>query len=123
MGVKLMTFDSEEEAINISKIFPDAELILRIAVVETEAPCPMGLKFGAPKQLWDTILDVCIKLKMIVRGVSFHVGSGGCSFLAYKSALIDSQAVFELALSRKMARMDYLDIGGGFSTNSTNYSN
>jgi hypothetical protein len=43
-----MTFDSSEEVIRIRNIFPEAELILRIAVVETDAPNPMGKKFGAP---------------------------------------------------------------------------
>jgi len=53
---------------------------LRIAVVETDAPNPMGKKFGAPEILWDQILDECKSLNMDLRGVSFHVGSGGCSF-------------------------------------------
>ena len=43
-----MTFDCEEEVVNISKIFPEAELVLRIAVEDTDAPYPMGKKFGAP---------------------------------------------------------------------------
>jgi len=47
-GVKLITFDCEEEVVNISKIFPEAELVLRIAVEDTDAPYPMGKKFGAP---------------------------------------------------------------------------
>jgi ornithine decarboxylase len=82
-GVKLMTFDSVEEAISIHSVYPEAELILRIGVVETNAFCPMGQKFGAPEVIWIPILNTCKKLKMRVRGVSFHVGSGGCDFEAY----------------------------------------
>lgn len=48
-GVTKMTFDCVEEAQNIHKIFPHAEVILRIAVEETDAPSPMGKKFGAPE--------------------------------------------------------------------------
>lgn len=59
VNVRLMTFDSIEEAEKIMQIFPDAELVLRIAVEETDAPCPMGRKFGAPLELWDEILDGC----------------------------------------------------------------
>ena len=79
-GVKVLVVDSTEEVENIQEVYPEAELILRIAVTETDAPNPMGKKFGAPEQLWDSILETCIRLKMRVRGVSFHVGSGGCSF-------------------------------------------
>jgi ornithine decarboxylase len=58
---------------------------------------------------------------MSVRGVSFHVGSGGCSFDNYKRALQDSETLFNLAEAKGMPSMDILDIGGGFSTES-NYS-
>ena len=79
-GVKVLVIDSTEEVENIQEVYPEAELVLRIAVTETDAPNPMGKKFGAPEQLWDSILETCKRLKMRVRGVSFHVGSGGCSF-------------------------------------------
>ena len=96
-GIRLMTFDCEEEVANVQKIFPDAELVLRIAVEDTDAPCPMGKKFGAPREFWPSILDKCKELGMKVRGVSFHVGSGGCSFKAYKDAIEDAKTVFKLA--------------------------
>ena len=75
----------------------------------------MGKKFGAPKFLWENILDSCKELDMRVRGVSFHVGSGGCSFEAYEDSINNSKKVFELAKAKGMPDMDILDIGGGFS--------
>lgn len=75
-----MVIDSSEEAENIQEVYPEAELVLRIAVTETDAPNPMGKKFGAPEKLWDSILETCKRIQMRLRGVSFHVGSGGCSF-------------------------------------------
>ena len=48
-GVKLMTFDCNEEVNRIHKVYPEAELILRIAVVNTDSTYPMGKKFGAPE--------------------------------------------------------------------------
>ena len=116
-GVKAMTFDSSEEAEKIHQVYPTAVLILRISVKETDAPCPMGMKFGAPKPMWNSILDTCKKLKMKVKGVSFHVGSGGCSFQAYKDAILDAKCVFQMAQEKGMPAMDILDIGGGFSMN------
>lgn len=74
-----MTFDCCEEAIKIQGIYPDAELVLRIAVKETDANSVMGEKFGAADILWEKILQTCKKINIKLRGVSFHVGSGGCS--------------------------------------------
>lgn len=116
-----MTFDSVEEATKIQAIYPEAELVLRIAVEETDAPCPMGKKFGAPLELWDEILDGCLKLKVNLKGVSFHVGSGGCSFDVYKSSVEAARVIFDKVKALKMKPMDLLDIGGGFSiSNSCN---
>ena len=75
-----MVVDSSEEVQSIKELYPEAELILRIAVSESSAPFPMGKKFGAPEKLWGSILETCIKENMCVRGVSFHVGSGGSHF-------------------------------------------
>jgi ornithine decarboxylase len=54
-----MTFDCEEEAEKIKDIYPEAEVVLRIAVEDTDAPCPMTMKFGAPRELWTGILTKC----------------------------------------------------------------
>lgn len=116
-GVKLLVIDSSEEVEIIQKIYPEAELILRIAVTETDAPTPMGKKYGAPDQNWESILDTCKNLNMVVRGVSFHVGSGGCSFETYEESINNAKIVFDLAESKNMQKMDILDIGGGFSQN------
>lgn len=89
-GVKLMTFDSSEEAEKIHQIFPEAELVLRIAVEKTNAPNPMTKKFGAPCSQWEQILLTCKALNIKVRGVSFHVGSGGCEFEPYKMSIINA---------------------------------
>jgi diaminopimelate decarboxylase len=34
---------------------------------------------------------------MKLRGVSFHVGSGGCSFQAYKDSIENTKSIFETA--------------------------
>ena len=52
---------------------------------------------------------------MKLRGVSFHVGSGGCSFAAYSDSIKNAKSIFEMAKAKGMPDMDVLDIGGGFS--------
>jgi ornithine decarboxylase len=102
-GVKLLTVDSVQEIQRIHSVYPEAELVLRISVEDTDAPCPVsGMKFGAPKKTWNEILDVSQSLNVNLRGVSFHVGSGGCSFQNYKKALKDSEDLFGLAEAKGM---------------------
>lgn len=122
-GVKVMTFDCVEEVTKIHSVYPEAELVLRIAVERTNAPSPMGKKFGAVFELWEPILMHCKDLGMKVRGVSFHVGSGGCAFEQYENSLKHAQQIFEMAERLGLQSMDILDIGGGFSDNtSTSYT-
>lgn len=118
----LMTFDSEEELLRIKKIFPEAQLVLRIAVEESDAPNPMGKKFGAPAQFWPRILRACKDHNMRLRGVSFHVGSGGCSYKAYENSLKNTEVIFKLAEELCLPKLDLVDIGGGFSESLTNFS-
>jgi ornithine decarboxylase len=118
-GVKIMTFDCAEEAEKIHSIYPEAELILRITVDDRNAADPMSGKFGAKENQWSPILETCKRLKMRLRGVSFHVGSGGCSFNEYRNSIINAQTVFEMAKNKGMKELDILDIGGGFSMSST----
>lgn len=55
--------------------------------------------------------------------MSFHVGSGGCSFSIYEEALRNSKIIFEMAKKKKMPELDILDIGGGFSMSAENPQN
>jgi ornithine decarboxylase len=114
-----MTFDCINEVDKIHSIYPEAELVLRIAVENTNAPAPMGKKFGAVFELWEPILIHCKELGMRVKGVSFHVGSGGCAFEQYENSLKHAEQIFEMAERLGMPAMDLLDIGGGFSENSS----
>ena len=123
VGVSLMTIDSSEEVEKIHKIFPEAQLLLRIAVQETDAPNPFGKKFGAAEKMWKPIMETCKKLKISLRGVSFHVGSGGCSFDAYKKSLKETKVIFDVAKNMNLPDMDIIDIGGGFSKNSRDKQN
>ena len=114
-GVKKFVIDSSEEVLRFKELYPEAELVLRIAVTETDAPNPMGKKFGAPEELWDSILDTCKNEQIKLLGVSFHVGSGGCHFSAYQESLENAKKIFSMAKEKGMPDMELLDVGGGFS--------
>ena len=119
VGVKIMTFDCVEEAEKIHAIYPEAELIMRITVDDRNAADPMSGKFGAKQNHWEPILERCHELGIRLRGVSFHVGSGGCSFNEYEASIVNANSIFEMAKQKGMPDMDILDIGGGFSMSST----
>ena len=69
---------------------------------------------------WSQNLDAAKALGMKVRGVSFHVGTGGCKFDAYRISIDNAKTVFEMAEQKNMPAMDLVDIGGGFSSNADN---
>ena len=52
---------------------------------------------------------------MKVKGVSFHVGSGGCSINSYQESLKNARDIFMMAKNIGLGEMTLLDIGGGFS--------
>ena len=56
---------------------------------------------------------------MRLRGVSFHVGTGGCSFEVYKNTILNAKNFFLIVKSKKLPDCDLLDIGGGFSMSAT----
>ena len=113
----MCTFDSIEELQKLKDHHPQMKCVLRIA---TKATCTNAIynlseKYGA---LEDEIKEILLKakeLEMNVPGVSFHVGSGGVVFDAYKNSLYDAKKVFEIAEEIGMQKMSLVDIGGGFS--------
>lgn len=111
--VHKMTFDNEDELQKIKKIFPKAELVLRIKVDDSEAKYKLGAKFGTKVEHAPYLLKMAKQLGLHVIGVSFHVGSGCLSEKAHEGAISDAKKVFECA--QKLGfKMTLLDIGGGF---------
>lgn len=114
-GVKQMTFDNTDELYKIKKLFPDAELFLRISTDDSASLCRLSLKFGAAMDTTDELLTLAKQLDLNVVGVSFHVGSGASDPLAFLRAVQDARAVFDQAENHGYS-LHTLDIGGGFSS-------
>lgn len=113
-GVKQMTFDNKDELYKIKKLYPGAELFLRILTDDSSSLCRLSLKFGASMDSTIGLLELAKELDLNVVGVSFHVGSGASDPLAFMKAVQDARTVFDQA-----AKFGYslrtLDVGGGFS--------
>ncbi|TGO58383.1 hypothetical protein BOTNAR_0182g00210 [Botryotinia narcissicola] len=114
-GVKQMTFDNSDELYKIKKLFPGAELFLRISTDDSSSLCRLSLKFGAAMDATSNLLALARELDLNVVGVSFHVGSGASDPLAFRKAVQDSHTVFEQARTYGYY-MHTLDVGGGFCT-------
>ncbi len=125
-----MTFDSLGELDKINECFPDAEVLLRIRVTgdEKTAQCPMSMKFGCSPACYKSLIERCFDLKLQLKGVSFHVGSGCSQAGMFTKALKEAEKVFAIATGLATGSQDQsppeaffspddmniLDIGGGF---------
>lgn len=112
-GVKRMTFDNEDELLKVSKIYPEAEMVLRIVTDDSQSLCAFSSKFGAHMASVRGLLELAAELGVAVTGVSFHVGSGCADPTAYAKALQDARRIFDMG--REYGHeMRLVDIGGGF---------
>jgi len=112
-GVPRMTFDNEDELEKVAKLYPEAELVLRIATDDSHSQCRFSCKFGALMDDVPRILETAAKLKLKVVGVSYHVGSGCGNAESHATAATDALRVFEMG-EKLGFKMNLLDIGGGF---------
>lgn len=117
-GVLKMTFDNAEELCKIARVYPSAQLVLRIAVDDSQSICRFNTKFGARADDHAALLSKAIELGLDVMGVSFHVGSGCLSVESFVDAVRRARAVFDLAESLGL-NLTLLDIGGGFPGHNT----
>ncbi|KAK7408574.1 Ornithine decarboxylase [Neonectria punicea] len=113
-GVKQMTFDNADELYKIAKLYPDAELFLRIMTDDIHSLCRFSMKFGAAMDTTESLLALAKDLDLSVVGVSFHVGSGAKDPLAYYKAVRDAHLVFQRGRDFGF-NMRTLDVGGGFT--------
>lgn len=86
-----MTFDNIEELHKIAQHFPEAECILRIATKKTTARFNLSEKYGAALEDVDDILKASQTLGLYIKGVAFHVGSGGVTHEIYQASILDAR--------------------------------
>jgi ornithine decarboxylase len=113
LNVNMVTLDCIEELNKIYKYNPNAELVIRLAVDDSNSLCKFSSKFGCNLTTAYDIMDNAKRLNMKVIGISFHVGSGCESIDSYIQAIQISSNAFDYGnlLGHKMY---LLDLGGGF---------
>jgi len=113
VGVEMMTFDSMDELTKILALYPTAKLVLRILPDDSHSLMPFGTKFGASFKEAVRLIAHAKKSNADLIGVSFHVGSGCFSSMAWIDAIALARRVFDEA-EKVGFKMSLLDIGGGW---------
>jgi len=113
VGVKKMTADNVEELHKIKDVFPEAHVLLRIAVDDSKSVCRFNSKFGAPRQEWEALLETAREVGIQVVGFSFHVGSGCGDLKPFADAVASAREAFDLAVTYGF-NPTLLDVGGGY---------
>lgn len=114
-GVRLFVFDSEPELEKFHRHTPDAQLILRIALPTGSAAVDLSRKFGADPRTAERLLRAATARGLIVRGISFHVGSQCLNPQDFTEAVQITRQVWDTATALGM-HLEIVDIGGGFPT-------
>ncbi len=114
LGVGLTTVDSVEgveqiAAVADGKWIPD--ILVRLAVDDSEAKSPFSIKFGSTQPEWKKIMAALQALHLPFKGVSFHVGSGSASPGAFRKAI---KKCWHFQEHVDCGPMHTVDIGGGF---------
>jgi ornithine decarboxylase len=109
----LVTYDNHEEVLKIARHAPNSGLVLRLRVPNTGSMVELSSKFGAlPGEAVD-LMAFAHNNKLVVEGLSFHVGSQCTNPQNYVQALHLSAGIFAESKSRGFD-LKLLDIGGGF---------
>jgi ornithine decarboxylase len=114
--VDTMTFDCEEELHKIRSYHPNAKLVLRLAVDDTQSECGFNKKFGCKLKDAKSLLTLSKELSLNVVGFSFHVGTKCKTGKSFYKALFDTRNIYDVALEVGFKPV-LIDIGGGFPGN------
>ena len=110
IGSPLTVVDSFEELDKLVDIKYEGGTLIRIAVDDSHSKMPFSGKFGIPPHLVKDLGNYAKTKKIQIKGISFHVGSGGNDGkVYYKSIMVAQQLAKELGKDAKI-----IDIGGGF---------
>jgi ornithine decarboxylase len=113
-NMPLMTFDSLDELAKVQRVFPAAQLVLRIKVDDSKARSQFGPKFGVEMSEVPGILETAQRLNVNIIGVCFHAGVGILDASAFADAIARAKEVFTMAEGHGF-QFTLLNIGGGFA--------
>lgn len=115
-NVNLMTFDNEFELLKIKTYYPEASLLLRIAIDDSKSICKFNKKFGCKIDNIVNLLEIAKSNNLNIIGFSFHTGSKcQCPYIYYDGIKILKE--YTDIANNIGFNIKILDIGGGFIKN------
>lgn len=112
VGIKRFTFDSENEIDKIKKYVPDAEVLARVKIKQSDAIVNLNIKFGADETKILDLLNYAKANGLKANGICFHVGSQVLSTKSYERAFSLARGLID-RLKASGIDIKYMDIGGG----------
>jgi ornithine decarboxylase len=109
----LVTYDNIDELKKLKEYCETAGLVLRLKVPDTGSQVEMSSKFGAEPSDAQKLIQQAFDMRLVVEGISFHVGSQCTNFDNFTAALDITSQIFHDA-RKKGFNLNLVDIGGGF---------
>ena len=91
-----------------------ARLLLRVGFRSPDAVVDLARKYGCPPGEVPALLKHAASAGIRIKGLSFHVGSQALNSGAHADAVRESAEIIRYCRESRLARLDILDIGGGF---------
>jgi ornithine decarboxylase len=114
LGVKVFVADNPDEVRKFEAYRDQCELLLRVSFRSPGAVVDLSRKFGCdPEDLLD-LARLAHKLRIPLRGLSFHVGSQAADAAKHVEAIEVCSRLIAKAKKEKLGTLDTLDIGGGY---------
>lgn len=115
-AIPWVTADSIEEFVKMDQANYKPEVLLRIAVDDSNSACPFGAKFGLQYSEIENVAHEAKKIKIPITGLSFHIGSGSEDPYAFRKAVDLSKEIWRMLYKKNLvSTFKALDIGGGWS--------
>jgi ornithine decarboxylase len=113
-GVKVFVADNPDELRKFVPYADKAEVLLRVSFRSPGAVCDLSRKFGCDPENLLALARKAHDLGLMVRGLSFHVGSQAADPSKHVEAIDACARLLAVARREKLGPCDTLDIGGGF---------
>ena len=113
-GIRTFVADNPDEIRKFERYRDRAELLLRVSFRNPAAVVDLSRKFGCEPGAVPPLLELARKLGVRVKGLSFHVGSQVADPGRYVEAIDTCRELMSHSAERGLARLEVLDIGGGF---------
>ncbi|MDP9064957.1 MAG: type III PLP-dependent enzyme [Pseudomonadota bacterium] len=112
-GIDLFVVDNPDEMRKFAKYRNAASVLVRVAFHSPDAVCDLSKKFGCSPQAVAGLLALATELRIVVKGLSFHVGSQTSDPRMCAHAIGVCRQLMQSAAAAGHS-LDLLDIGGGF---------